>query len=286
MRTLWFAAALCLAPLDQALAWGQEGHSIVAEIAQRRLSKAALREVDTLLGSELPGLQGAQFALASIASWPDDYRADHHDETRGWHFVDIHYDRDRYDAARDCMTDEKYGDCIVNELARARAMLSDCAKSDADRAMALKFVVHFIGDLHQPLHATTRKNPDTGEDDRGGNDIEVTFLGEKSNLHKVWDTGLIMHKVYDWGEYVRQLETKWLPGKDVAALQAGEPVQWAEDAHKAGQLVIYNFRPDRVLDEEYFRDSIAVVDRQLGLAGVRLARVLNEALQCPAKPAR
>jgi hypothetical protein len=273
-------------PHDRALAWGQEGHSIVAEIAQRRLSANALREINTLLGSELPGLEHAQFSLGSIASWPDDYRADHHDETRGWHFVDIPYDRDGYSGPRDCKLDEKYGDCIINELVRARAALADCSQQDRDRAIALKFVVHFIGDLHQPLHATTRTNPDTGEDDRGGNAIEVTFLGAKSNLHKVWDTDLIMHKVYDWGEYVRLLETKWLPGKDIAALQASDPVQWAEDAHKAGQLVVYNFRGDHVLDEEYYRDGIAVVDRQLALAGLRLARVLNEALQCPAKPAR
>jgi hypothetical protein len=287
MTALWLAAALWSAPADPALAWGQEGHSIVAEIAQRRLSKAALREVNALLASELPDdLKGAQFALASIASWPDDYRADHHDETSRWHFVDIPYDRDDYSAARDCALDPKFGDCIIDELPRARATLADCSKADTERAMALSFVVHFIGDLHQPLHATTRTNPDTGADDRGGNDIEVTFLGEKTNLHKVWDTNLIMHKVYDWGEYVRLLETKWLHGRNIAELQAGEPVRWAEDAHKAGQLVAYNFRPDHVLDEEYYRDGIAVVDQQLALAGVRLARVLNEALQCPAKPAR
>jgi hypothetical protein len=280
MKTCWLAVMLCLAPLEQAFSWGQEGHSIVAEIAQRRVNPTALQQINRLLGSELPGLEGAQFSLASIASWADDYRADDHNETRKWHFADIPYSSDHYNAARDCVLDFKEGDCIINALARSRATLADCSKPDQERAMALKFVAHLVGDLHQPLHATTRTNPDTDQDDHGGNGIEVTAFGHASNLHKVWDSDLTMHKVYDWGEYVRLLETKWLRGKDIAALQAGDPVSWAEEAHRAAQLVAYNFRPDHVIDEEYYRDAIPVVDRQLALAGVRLARVLNETLQC------
>jgi hypothetical protein len=273
-----------------ALPWGQEGHAIVAEIAQRRVSPQVNQKINALLGSELPALKSAQFSLASVASWADDYLHANHDETKNWHFVDIPFDRDFYNAAVDCKLDPKYGDCIVNALARFRLTLADCAKPIADRAMALKFVVHFVGDIHQPLHATTGVSPDTAGDDQGGNLIAVTSLDQagkpqSSNLHKVWDSDLILRKVYDWGEYVRLLETQWLPGKDIAALQAGEPVDWAQDAHRAAHDVVYNFRPDHVIDDEYYRDAIPIVDRQLALAGLRLARVLNEALQptaqCP-----
>jgi S1/P1 Nuclease len=290
VRSLWLAAFLTLLPAAPALPWGQEGHAIVAEIAQRRLSPQVNHKINALLGSELPALEAAQFSLASVASWADDYRADKHDETQRWHFVDIPYDRDFYDAAADCKLDPHYGDCIVNALARFRMTLADCTKPVAERAMALKFVVHFVGDIHQPLHDTTGINPDTAADDQGGNLIIVTFVDkdnkpQNTNLHHVWDTDLIMRKVYDWGEYVRLLETSWLPGKDVAALQAGDAVDWAQDAHKAAQIVAYNFRPDHVIDEEYYKDAIPIVDRQLALAGLRLARVLNEALQptaqCP-----
>jgi len=295
MTKFWLAVWLTMVPVHQALAWGQEGHSIVAEIAQRRLTAETLAIVERLLKSELPSgelkaLQGGEISLASIASWADDYRAGSysipaHPETYNWHFVDIPYDRDTYDPARDCKPDAQHGDCIINALARLTATLGDCSKPDAERAMALKFVVHFIGDLHQPLHVTTRTNPDTGQDDEGGNLIQVTFFSVDTNLHAVWDTNLIMHKVYDWGEYVRLLGTQWLPGKDVAALQAGDPISWAQDAHRAAQLVVYNIRADHVLDDEYFNDVIGVVDQQLALAGIRLARVLNETLaptqQCP-----
>jgi len=290
VRGVWLVALLTVLPLGPALPWGQEGHAIVAEIAQRRLSPEVNRKINALLGSELPGLKAAQFSLASVASWADDYLHTNHDETRNWHFVDIPFDRDFYNAAADCQLDPKYGDCIVNALARFRLTLADCAKPIADRAMALKFVVHFVGDIHQPLHDTTAINPDTAMDDQGGNLIVVTVPDQAGNmqiskLHKVWDSDLILRKVYDWGEYVRLLETNWLPGKDIAALQAGDPVDWAQDAHKAAQIVAYNFRPDHVIDEEYYKDAIPIVDRQLALAGLRLARVLNEALQptaqCP-----
>ena len=285
MRTLWVAALLALLPPDHARAWGQEGHAIVAEIAQRRVEPAALAKIYTLLRSELPGLSATTaISLASIASWADDYRPSH-DETRNWHFVDIPYDRDTYRPDVDCATDPRFGDCVVNAIARAHRSLADCAKPDDERVAALKFLVHFVGDIHQPLHAITRIDPNTGDQDHGGNTIEVMFynkktkLYEQTNLHAVWDTSLIMQKVYDWGEYVRLLETEWLPGKDIGALQAGDPVDWALAAHRAAVEVAYNIRPDHVLDEAYVRDSLPVVDRQLALAGLRLARLLNETLQ-------
>jgi hypothetical protein len=285
VKVFVFAILLFSAGVNETFAWGQEGHSIVAEIAQRRLLPAALQKVNELLVDELPGLPASsRIGLASIASWADDYRASH-DESRNWHFVNMAYDRDRYNPFLDCNSDATYGDCIINAVERFAAVLRNCAQPAGERRTALKFVVHFIGDLHQPLHAATRVNPDTATDDQGGNDIKVTFLGVPTNLHHLWDTDLIMHKVYDWGEYVRLLETQWLPGKDMEALQRGNTTQWAEEAHRAAQIVVYNFRPDHMLDEEYYADAMATVDRQLALAGLRLARVLNEVLtptaQCP-----
>jgi hypothetical protein len=210
MKRLLLVGVLAAAPLNQAFSWGQEGHSIVAEIAQRRLTPEARHQVDVLLGSELELSKGTQFSLSSIASWADDYRSDQgHVETYNWHFVDIPYDLDTYDPVRDCSRDAVRGDCIINAAARETAKLTDCSRPTGERTMALKFVVHFIGDLHQPLHATTRINPDTNKDDLGGNLIMVIFLGQSTNLHKVWDSDLILHKVYDWGEYLRRLETEW-----------------------------------------------------------------------------
>jgi len=280
MTGRWLAfVLLTLVPLGEAHGWGQEGHSIVAEIADRRLDAVTRRKITDLLAGELPVLNGLHISLGSIASWPDDYRADSHNETQRWHFVDIPYDRDTYVESRDCIDDPQFGVCIIKAIEQVKATLADCGKPAAERAAALKFLVHFIGDLHQPLHVISRVDPETGNDDQGGNLVLVTFLGQPSKLHKVWDSDLILHKVYDWGEYVRLLETTWLPGKDLAALQAGDTVGWAEAAHKAAHDVAYNYRPDHVLDDEYYRDAIPIVERQLALAGVRLARVLTDTLR-------
>jgi hypothetical protein len=152
MKVFGLAILLLSAGVNETLAWGQEGHSIIAEIAQRPLSPAALQKVNELLVGELPGLPASSLiGLASIASWADDYRAAH-DESRNWHFVDVPYGRDHYAPITDCHPDATYGDCIINAVERFTAVLRDCSQPAGERRAALKFVVHFIGDLHQPLH--------------------------------------------------------------------------------------------------------------------------------------
>jgi hypothetical protein len=280
MKTACIVAILALAPLDQAFAWGQEGHSIVAEIAQRRLDAPTLGKIRLLLKTEAPDVQDPQVSLASIASWADDYRADH-PETGSWHFVDIPYDRDTYDPAVDC----KNGNCVIDAIARFKAALADCSKSPQQRTEALKFLVHFVGDIHQPLHVADRTDAYTRKDDQGGNTIDVTFYGQKTNLHVVWDTSLIMRTVYAWGAYVSRLETKWLPGRDIAALSGGTPVDWALESHAFAHNVAYDYADGGILEVQYYTKSLPVLDRQLAVAGLRLARVLKEALQptaaCP-----
>jgi hypothetical protein len=191
MRAIRLAAVLTCALSGQALGWGQEGHSIVAEIAQHRLSAEAAAIVEQLLGKG--------HSLASIASWADDTR-DTRLETTNWHFVDIPLARDDYNEAADCHpTDEdKKGDCIVAELKRLRNDLR-CATGDK-KIDALKFAVHFVGDIHQPLHAVLERT--------GGNDIIIDLFARGGTctgscvpqhtymkFHAAWDSGLIMRTV-------------------------------------------------------------------------------------------
>src|SRR5581483_11849536 len=124
--------------------------SIVAEIAQRRLSPAAVQAVEQALGRG--------HSLASVASWADDVR-DIAPQTYNWHFVDIPIAADAYDPARDCAPGPK-GDCVIAELDRLSDQLQ-CG-TDAEKLDALKFAVHFVGDVHQPLHTVL--------EEKGGND--------------------------------------------------------------------------------------------------------------------
>ena len=281
MKTTWFAALLAILPAHQALAWGQEGHSVVAEIAQRRLSPQAAAMVARLLGHG--------HSLASIASWADDVR-DARPGTSRWHFVDMPLASDRYVPAEHCAPSPQ-GDCVIAELDRLKNALR-CGRSADTRREALKFAVHFVGDLHQPLH--------TVDEQRGGNAIpvQVQLRGLvcsqacraplASNFHAAWDSDLIHAAVWDWGAYVERLESGWLKSREARTPQVagGRPVDWALETHGTARTVWNLLPPGRVLDEGYFQKVLPTIDRQLGLAGLRLARFLNEAYGSKACPTR
>lgn len=269
------AALLLVLPAAAAFAWGAEGHSIIAEIAQRRLEAPARASVEELLGSGT--------SLASIASWADDERS-REPQTARWHFVDIPLARAEYDAARDCAPDPAHGDCIVRELERLRSELA-CAPDAAARRDALRYAVHFVGDVHQPLHTVGER--------KGGNEVavhgvmhgrtcrhacDVAFDG--GNLHALWDTTLIRRTTWDWGSYVARLEEGPLRDPAVRAQAAdGGPRAWAEQSHAVAQAV-WNERlvsAKGVLGDAYYDAVLPLLDRQLALAGLRLAAFLNSA---------
>jgi hypothetical protein len=253
---------LALMPLNQAWSFGASGHAIIAEIAQRRVEPGVLRKMKELLGGEV--------SLASIANWAD-HVALLRPNTVNWHFVNIPLEAASYDPQRDCSPTPK-GDCVIKAIERARATLADGARPRDERREALMFLVHLVGDVHQPLHCTDRN-------DAGGNRVTVMFFNAVSSLHMVWDVGMIEKRTYDFGEYVTTLETDWLPGKDVAALQKGDVVDWALESHQAAVTVAYGqLPPDYVLGDAYYQASRPVLDRQLAVAGLRLARLLNETL--------
>jgi hypothetical protein len=260
----------------QALAWGPEGHSIIAELAQRRLSPAAAAEVGRLLG---PG-----HSLASVASWADDVRDDR-PETYRWHFVDLALADDRYEADKHCHASAK-GDCVVAELERLKIELR-CAPTDDAKRDALRFAVHFVGDIHQPMH--------TMDEGRGGNDVavDVRLAGAKScrggpcptmhyrsNLHRVWDSTLIKATAWSWGGYVDRLEGGWLASPTAKGVDSGTPAQWAEETHRAARFVWQQLPESRVVDDAYYGKILPTLDSQLGVAGLRLAAFLND-MQAP-----
>jgi hypothetical protein len=254
---------------SQALAWGPEGHSVIAEIAERRLTPAAAAQVRQILGGNA--------SLASIASWADDYRAVHMQTTR-WHFVDIPLDADNYDDARDCAPSPE-GDCVIDAIGRSVHDLRAADVSGGEKRDALKFLVHFVGDVNQPLHTVAELH--------GYNDMPVCYFSSPAkndcapmNLHAVWDVGLIRSVFWDWGAYVDYLESDWLPLHDAEGLSAGTPVDWALEAHRAARdVAVAGVSADMALGADYLAQVRPTLDRQLAAAGLRLARLLNETLQ-------
>jgi hypothetical protein len=269
--TLVVAAVLWSA--DRPCAWGVEGHHIVARIALTRLTPETQRAVTTILGTE---------DFVTISTWADEVRTAR-PETYNWHFVDIPYGNATYDAARDCAPTEK-GDCVIAEIERARHVLGDTAQPAIQRSEALKYLVHFVGDMHQPLHAIDNH-------DRGGNDVHVSGdTPRPTNLHAMWDTGILQRRGLTENAYAQflidELQAHPLPASENRV----NVIRWAEDSHRVGAADVYHypeFAVDRSptgninLDDEYVKRAKADIDRQLQLGGVHLAALLNETLGLP-----
>jgi len=166
-----FLVTLVASPV-KAFAWGYEAHRVIAEIAEQFLQPQTAHQVRELLAIE------NVTTLADVSTWADEIRPQH-PETAHWHFVNIPIhpsagEPKEFDAVRDCPRD----DCVVAKIEEFERVLSDHQKPDRERLEALKYLVHFVGDVHQPLHASN-------DHDRGGNDVEVTFMGVPTNLHAV-----------------------------------------------------------------------------------------------------
>jgi hypothetical protein len=261
------AAVLLFSVTTLAQAWGPLGHSVVAELAQRHLSPAAEAEVERLLAPEHTK------SLADIANWPDQMQDDPAmatlwKQTRSQHYINFHGGSDcDYVPPRDCSD----GRCVVAALEYYVGVLGDRGKPDSVRRQALKFVVHFVGDIHQPLHAGYR-------DDKGGNTYQVQFDGQGTNLHKIWDSRMLYTRNLDWQAYAQRLDS----GVPVTLPPPIAPLdnpyaQWAEESCRI--TAEPGFYPDNhQIGAAYVATWLPLADTRLREGGRRLAEVLNLAL--------
>lgn len=260
-----FPAALVLALLiacaPAAHAWGPLGHRLVARLAEPQLTPAAHAEVQRLLATE--GLH----ALADVANWADDVRANDPDLGRRsakWHYVNLGELGCRYDADAACPK----GDCAVEAIRAQAAILADRGRSDAERLQALKFLVHFVGDIHQPMHAGNAR-------DRGGNTVQVQLDGKGTNLHRVWDGELLKSAGLSEDAYVHRLAAG--PTTRDANATAADAAHWAEHSCRiAFAPGVYPARAN--LDARYLATHTPTAESQVRLAGARLASLIDGAL--------
>lgn len=253
---------VCLLLPAPARAWGPVGHRLIARLAEADLSPQARAQIAELLAGE------ADPSLAGIANWADELRADDPDLGRRsarWHYVNIGEHQCGYEAARDC----RGGHCVVEAIREQAAILGDRGKAKTERLQALKFVVHFVGDAHQPLHAGYAR-------DKGGNDFQINIDGEGSNLHRLWDSGLLKTAGLDEDAYLKRLQA--MPaGVDTALLRAAAPVQWAQQS--CALVLQPGFYPRRAkLDPAYVRHYRPVAEQRLRQGGAHLAQLLNSVL--------
>src|SRR6478736_5142957 len=245
-----FTVVILVSSFEWLHAWSAQGHRLVGLVAAARLTPVATQNVAWLLDGQ---------TVADVASWADSITGDQV-QTSYWHYLNIPPDASGYDRDRDCPRQpgvepgsrgDRWRDCVVDRISYFEERLGNLKLDRADRATALKFVVHFIGDLHQPFHALG-----VG---RGGNDVHVRVFGQSDcgndpakpspcNLHSVWDSRLIARRSLDDAQYAETLNAL-IKQKGLSTLPVGTPTQWAEQSFRLAKEALV--ADDTNIDELY-----------------------------------
>lgn len=258
-----------------AFAWNSVGHRIIAQIAYDQLTPAAKKQVDKLTAIQFHSrYPEARFARAS--TWPDQIKQK---TTRynAWHYVDIPLVKD---GIKPPMLNPEN---VEWSIARAEKIVSDKTQSNQRRAKYLSFLIHFVGDISQPLHCTTLYSAQFPTGDKGGN-LYLIHSSIADNLHQLWDRGVGLFVSspdhYQFHYYdIEKIATAWMNQYPVIAftnrLQEALPSQWAADSHQIAVSFAYTIPVDGTPSAHYIQRAQLIVKQQIVLAGDRLANILN-----------
>lgn len=266
-------------PSHYAFAWGATGHRSIGLIAQQHMTPAALKRAEQILEGH---------NLAYISTWADEIRSDpkKYGDTFNWHFTTWQDEVELHNAN----LENKSTGFLLSKVSQQTAVLNDAKSTQTEKAIALRFLVHLIGDLHQPLHVG-------GSNDQGGNACKVTWHNKATNLHTVWDSSMLEETKLSYtelAEFASQDRTK----QQVAKWQTGNINTWSAES-KALRRKLYpaevqaplspvtfltycqkDASPDAMpkLGYEYSYVFLPLAQERIFQAGVRLAKILNESL--------
>lgn len=236
----------------QVFGWGVTGHRVVGDIAEQYLNRKARKEIHKLLGDE---------SLAIASTWMDEIKSDsRYDHTHDWHWVTVPesmtYDEAEKNSNGDII---QTIECIIRELKQGNL-------TKEKEVEHLKMLVHLVGDIHQPLHVGT------GED-KGGNEATVVWFQDHTNLHRVWDSGMIDEKKLSYTELSSSINH--LSKSEIKQYQSASVRDWAYES-MALRDAVYNLPEDKNINYEYAYHNYPIVEQRLLKAGIRLAGVLND----------
>lgn len=249
----FFAVALVLVLVS----WGGTGHKTVATIAEAHLTPQAKASIKALLGEQ---------SIADIASWADEVRnTPEYKSTGPEHYVDLNLGYNFNDFSNEVKNQKD--DNVYKALLKYEAELKSNDTPNEEKAIALKFIVHFIGDLHQPMHVSRAE-------DKGGNSIQVQFNGKGSNLHSLWDSGLINREGKTFDQMAKDYDTA-TPAQ-ITEWQSSDPMQWLWESYQFSTKIYADVEKSNKLDDEYYKANIPVVQDRIEKGGIRLAGELNK----------
>ena len=258
IRTFLLASALLI--MQYAFSWGLTGHRIIGEISQQHLTKKTKKELNKLIGEE---------TLAWWSNWPDFIKSDSTwNHASPWHYVDLpgHMDKDKFIEELKKLP----GKNLYTQIRAMMAELKDKSLPIEKRRVALYFLIHLVGDLHQPLHVGR-------DEDAGGNKIVVYWFDKKTNLHTLWDSMLIESQQYSYTEYAKLLDIA--NEEKVNAWQSSSLEDWFYESHVVSDS-IYDATPaESKLSYKYNYQFQKILEEQLLKGGIRLAALLNQAFE-------
>ena len=240
------------------LSWGVTGHRTVGKIAENHLSPQAKAAVRELLGDT---------TLADVSTWPDEVRSQPaYRHTAPWHYLDLPLGLSfsDFDARVKGMTQEN----VYSALQQQEQLLGSTGSTRREKIEALKFVVHFVGDLHQPMHVSR-------EEDKGGNTIQLNYDGNGTNLHALWDSKLIEHQGLTYEQMASAYDHA--TAAQIKEWQSDPLMQWLWESYQASTKLYaeVDAMKTRAIDDSYYQAHIAIIQDRIEKAGIRLAGVLN-----------
>lgn len=251
-------------PAPSASPWGGDGHRLICEIAWRHLTPEAKRLVDDLR-------QGEPGTFAQSCTWADEVRPDR-PETSAFHFINIKSGAAGVDLQRDCADPVKR--CVVWAIKHYAYVLGNNAMARSERAEALKFIGHFVGDLHQPLHAGRLE-------DLGGNNIRVAFFGDRGtersamNLHRVWDSAIAQRAQLSYPAAADAL-TAQITSVQAVQWSNTDVIAWTNESFRLAEDFVYSVANGGEIGDPYYDRAATIVRQRIQQAGIRLAFLLNE----------
>ncbi len=243
----------CLIALPAALiSWGFKGHRAIATIAQKHLTSNTAYAVSAYLKGE---------SMAEVATWADENR---NSTTAPWHFLNLPLG----------LTHEQFikfvsesDNNVYSAILKTEASLKDRSLTPDQKNEALKYLIHLVGDAHQPMHVSRKE-------DKGGNTIQVRFDNKGTNLHSLWDSKLIDHEGLSEAEIVRSYDVA--TSTQIRQWQSDSPMEWIWESYQVSSELYAQAKPGQEIDEAYYQKYITVIHKRIDQAGIRLAGELNK----------
>lgn len=242
------------------VSWGFTGHRTVALIAANHLTPQAKAAVTDLLNGQ---------SMADVSTWADEVRNQpEYKNTAGWHFLNLPLGLDKI--AFDQFVKAQSKENVYTALLKQKDILMSKSSTREQKVEALKFIIHFVGDAHQPMHISR-------EEDKGGNTIQVQFGGKGTNLHSLWDSKLLDKQGLSDVQLLEKLDPKNRQQESILA--KSDPMQWIWESYQISSKIYKDVNSGSKLDDAYYQSNIGIVNNQIEKSGIRLAGILNEAFK-------